>query len=56
MYKGTLITDLMATVKRAEIQAEQRIELRRTAEEQELQAIFAMQIPIEESQILSGAA
>jgi hypothetical protein len=47
----------MGAVKRAEMQAEYRAELRRIAEEQELQAIFAMQIPIEEiSQILSGAA
>ena len=57
MYTGTLITDLMAAVKWAEIQAAHRAELRRIAEEQELQAIFAMQIPIEETtQILSGAA
>ncbi len=56
MYTGTLITDLMAAVKRAEIQAEHRAELSCMAEEQELQAIFAMQIPIEEGQILSGAA
>jgi len=53
MYTGTVIRDLMAAVERAEKRAEQR----RIAEEQELQAIFAMQIPVTEGdQILVGAA
>jgi len=53
MYTGTVIRDLMATVERAERRAEQR----RIAEEQELRAIFAMQIPITEAgQLLVGAA
>jgi hypothetical protein len=51
MYTGTLIRDLMATVELAEFRAEQR----RLAEERELQAIFAMQIPIT-NQIYQGAA
>jgi hypothetical protein len=45
MYKGTLIRDLMALVERAELRAEQR----RIADEQELRAIFSMQIPVAES-------
>jgi hypothetical protein len=53
MYTGTLIRDLMATVERAGSRAEQE----RLADEQELQAIFAMQIPvIEDSEFLRGAA
>ena len=53
MYTGTLIRDLMATVERAESQAEQQ----RVAEEQELRAIFAMQIPVtNEDRVLMGAA
>ena len=41
MYTGTLIQDLMAAVERAERRAEQQ----RLADERELHAIFAMQIP-----------
>ena len=53
MYTGTLISDLMAAVERAELQAERE----RLAEEQELRAIFAMQIPvIEGDQLFMGAA
>jgi hypothetical protein len=53
MYTGTMIKDLMATVERAE----QRTERQRIAEEQELQAIFAMQIPLTEGdQVFMGAA
>jgi len=53
MYTGTLIRDLMATVERAEQRAGQR----RLSEEQELRAIFAMQIPVAQvDQILMGAA
>jgi hypothetical protein len=48
MYTGTLISDLMATVEQAELRAEQREQQRRMEEEQELRAIFAMQIPIVE--------
>ena len=53
MYTGTLIRDLMAAVERAEKRAEQQ----RIAEQQELQAIFAMQIPLTEGdQVFMGAA
>jgi len=53
MYTGTLITDLMATVERAEQKAEQQ----RVAYERELRTIFAMQIPLtERDQFLMGAA
>jgi hypothetical protein len=53
MYTGTMIRDLMATVERAEQRAEQH----RLAEERELLAIFAMQIPVARvDQILMGAA
>lgn len=52
MYTGTLIRDLMAAVERAELRAEQG----RMADEQELRAIFAMEIPITEDKLLMGAA
>jgi hypothetical protein len=53
MYKGTLIRDLMAAVE----QAEQKAEQKRADEEAELQAIFAMQIPLAEgSHVFMGAA
>jgi hypothetical protein len=46
MYTGTIIRDLMLIVERAERRVQQRLELQRLAEEQELQAIYSMQIPI----------
>ena len=52
MYTGTLISDLMATVERAEQLAEQR----RIADEEELHAIFSMQIPITDERVFMGAA
>lgn len=53
MYTGTLITDLIAAVERAEIRAERQ----RVAEALELHAIFAMEIPVTESDLaLMGAA
>jgi hypothetical protein len=53
MYTGTLIQDLMTIVDRAEQRAEQQ----RIADEQELCAVFAMQIPLTESDtVLMGAA
>ena len=53
MYTGTLIRDLMATVELAEKRAEQQ----RMDEEQELEAIFALQIPlVEGDHVLMGAA
>jgi hypothetical protein len=53
MYTGTLIRDLLETVERAE----QRDQQRRVEEEEELRAIFAMQIPIAEGDhIFMGAA
>ena len=53
MYTGTLISDLMATVARAEQKAEQQ----QIAYEQELRTIFAMQIPVTQSdQVFMGAA
>ena len=53
MYTGTLITDLMATVERAEQKAEQK----RIAYERELREIFAMQIPLTPAdRVLMGAA
>jgi len=57
MYTGTVIRDLMAAVERAELRAEQREAQRRIEEELELQAIFAMQIPITENDhVFMGAA
>ena len=56
MYTGTLIRDLMATVELAEFRAEQQ----RLTEEDELRAIFAMQIPVAgqifQKQVFQGAA
>jgi len=53
MYTGTLIGELMATVE----QAERRAEHSRIASERELPAIFALQVPITESdQVFMGAA
>jgi len=53
MYTGTLIRDLMETVERAEQREEQRL----MEEQEELRAIFAMQIPITDGdQIFMGAA
>jgi hypothetical protein len=53
MYTGTLIKDLMATVERVEQRAEQQ----RIADEQELHTIFAMQIPLTDSdRVFMGAA
>lgn len=53
MYTGTLISDLMATVQRAEQRAKQQ----QIVLEQELHAIFAMQIPSTEGdQVFMGAA
>jgi len=57
MYTGTLISDLMATVEQAELRAEQLEEQKRMDEQQELRAIFAMQIPIVEGDhVFMGAA
>ena len=51
MYTGTLITDLMATVERAE-QSVQQIGV-----ERELHEIFSMQIPVAQGErILMGRA
>jgi hypothetical protein len=53
MYTGTLINDLMATVERVG----QRLQQQHTADQQELHAIFSMQIPITEGeQVFLGAA
>lgn len=53
MYTGTLITELMATVERAENKARQH----QIALEQELHLIFSMQISLADGdQIFMGAA
>jgi hypothetical protein len=53
MYTGTMIEDLMATVERAE----QRAERQGIADEQELQTIFSMQIPLTDGDpVFWGAA
>ena len=53
MYTGTLITDLLATVQ----QAEQIAKRHQVAIEEELHAIFSMQMPvIDGDQLLMGAA
>jgi len=51
MHTGTLISDLMATVERAEQRAGEIVV------EQELHAIFAMQMPVADGdQLFMGAA
>jgi len=51
MHTGTMISDLMATVERAEQKAQE------LAMNQELHTIFAMQIPVtERDQMFMGAA
>jgi hypothetical protein len=53
MHTGTLIRDLMATVERVERAGPQQ----EAADQQELHAIFAMQIPVTKSdQVFMGAA
>jgi hypothetical protein len=53
MYTGTLIRDLMAAVERAELKAERQ----RIADEEELRALFAMQLSLPEGDpVLMGAA
>ena len=53
MYTGTMISDLMATVERVGQRAQQQ----RAAEQEELHAIFSMQIPVTDGdQIFMGAA
>jgi hypothetical protein len=53
MYTGTLINDLMATVE----QVGQRAQEQQIAEDRELHAIFAMQIPFTPgNQVFMGAA
>jgi hypothetical protein len=53
MYTGTLISDLMAVVERAEQMGRQRV----IAEEMELERIFELQGPTAQGeQIFAGAA
>ena len=53
MYMGTLIQDLMTTVERAEQQVRQR----QITDEQELQRLFELQVPVMHGErILVGAA
>ena len=53
MYTGTLISELMATVERVGLAAEQQ----QAAYQQELHSIFAMQIALTEGdQVFMGAA
>jgi hypothetical protein len=53
MYTGTLISDLLATVERAE----ERLQQRRKCEETELRHIFELQSPqTQRDRIYAGAA
>ena len=53
MYTGTLISDLMETVDQVGLRTQQQ----QAAEQRELHAIFAMQIPLTDNdQIFMGAA
>ena len=59
MYTGRLISELMATVERAESRA--RLQARQSAEQErmdeELHVIFSMQIPMtQDGQVFMGAA
>jgi len=53
MHTGTIISDLMAAVERVGQKAQQQ----RAAEQEELHAIFSMQIPVSDGdQVFMGAA
>ena len=53
MYTGTLIKDLMTTVERSE----QLVRQRQITDEQELQRLFELQVPVMQGErILVGAA
>jgi len=56
MYTGKMISELMATVERVG----QRVQRQQAAEQEELRAIFAMQIPVgpgdRVGQVFMGAA
>ncbi|HME35044.1 MAG TPA: hypothetical protein VKF84_07385 [Candidatus Sulfotelmatobacter sp.] len=55
MYTGELISELMATVERVELRLAKSAEQERIDEE--LHAIFSMQIPMnEDGQVFMGAA
>jgi len=56
MYTGTLITDLMAAVERAELRAE-RSAKQETAEQQECNGVCRLQVPVANNDlVLMGAA
>jgi hypothetical protein len=53
IYTGTMINDLMTTVERVG----QKVRQQQAAEQEELRAIFAMQIPVKpDGQVFMGAA
>jgi len=53
MYTGTMISDLMTAVERAEKRAEQK----RIADEEELERMFCLEGPApQDEQVLAGAA
>lgn len=53
MYKGTLITDLMATVERAE----RSLRLQQYLDHMQLEELFELQVSeVEHEQVLAGAA
>ncbi len=53
MHTGTMISDLMAAVERVG----QKVQQQRAAEQEELHAIFSMQIPVADGdQVFMGAA
>ena len=55
MYTGRMISELMATVERAELRVATKAEQERMDEE--LHVIFSMQIPItQDGQVFMGAA
>ncbi|MGA1987356.1 MAG: hypothetical protein ABSG72_13895 [Candidatus Sulfotelmatobacter sp.] len=57
MYTGQLINDLMAVVERVGQDAQRRRTEHERQEQEELHAIFAMQIPVTASdQVFMGAA
>jgi hypothetical protein len=56
MYTGTLISDLMAAVERAEWRAQQKSRKRETREEIELRMLEAMYGQLPQTQTMAGAA
>jgi hypothetical protein len=56
MHTGTLISDLMATVERAEMRGERTAEQRRIFDEWEWNQIYGLQSTTNQQEVFRGAA